>query len=132
SVERLGLTDTDDARRADRTASRFGSPVVQDELRYAATHRSEFMWPWEAEPKSIADGILDDETYDWMAIVRGMFQTGGWPVTVSEETLGAANEMARDATGIDVDHTGSTGFAGLLTLKGEGAVQPGAKSGVLF
>jgi threonine synthase len=129
---RLGLAEADDARRADRIASRFGSPAVQDELDYAATHRSEFMWPWEEEPKSIAHGILDDETYDWLAVVRGLFQTGGWPVTVSEETLAAANEMAREATGVDVDHTGSSGFAGLLRLKGEGAVQPGENAGVLF
>ena len=26
----------------------------------------ECMWPWEDEPHSAADGILDDETYDWL------------------------------------------------------------------
>ena len=34
-------------------------------------HRAEFMWPWETEPHSVAHGILDDETYDWLAVVRG-------------------------------------------------------------
>jgi threonine synthase len=131
-VNRLGLEDTDEARRADRIASRFGTPAVQGELRYAAAHRSEFMWPWEEEPKSIAHGILDDETYDWLAVVRGLLETGGWPITVSEETLIEANSLSRAATGIDVDHTGSSGLAGLVHLEGEGIVGSGESVGVLF
>jgi threonine synthase len=72
------------------------------------------MWPWESEPTSIATGILDDETYDWCAVVTGMLETGGWPVVVSEEQLRQANELARSATVIDVDPTGSAGLAGLM------------------
>jgi hypothetical protein len=37
-------------------------------------------------------------------------------VVVDEATLEEANALARDATGIDVDHTGSAGLAGLLAL----------------
>ena len=37
-----------------------------------ASHRSQFMWPWEEPPHSVASGILDDETYDWLAILRGV------------------------------------------------------------
>jgi threonine synthase len=131
-VARLGLADIDEARRADRIASRFGSPAVQEELRYAASHRSEFMWPWEEEPKSIAHGILDDETYDWLAVVRGLLETGGWPITVEEERLIRANELARDMTGIDVDHTGTSGFAGLLELQDRGELGSGETLAVLF
>jgi threonine synthase len=91
----------------------FGAPEVQQELTYARTHRSEFMWPWEWEPKSIATGILDDETYDWYAVVAGMLETGGNPVVVDEEALSTANDLGR-STGIDVDPTGTAGLAGLL------------------
>ncbi len=87
-------------------------------LHYAATHRSEFMWPWESEPHSVAHGILDDETYDWHAVVAGMLRTGGRPLVVDEACLEQANALAREATGIDVDHTGSSGLAGLMSLKG--------------
>ena len=73
------------------------------------THRSEFMWPWEDEPHSVAHGILDDETYDWLAVVEGMLATGGAPVVAGEDDAQPANELARDATGIDVDPTGSAG-----------------------
>ena len=46
-------------------------------LRFASHHRSAFMWPWESEPRSVAHGILDDETYDWLAVVEGMLATEG-------------------------------------------------------
>ena len=82
----------------------------------AAQHRSEFMWPWENEPHSIAHGILDDETYDWLAVVEAMLATGGQPIVVDEDTLAHANALARRATGSDVDYTGSAGLAGLLDL----------------
>ena len=71
-----------------------------------------FMWPWEQEPTSVATGILDDETYDWAAVVEGMVRTGGVPLVVDEATIAEANERARATTGIDVDHTGLGGPRG--------------------
>jgi threonine synthase len=103
-----------------------------DALRYAAAHRSAFMWPWEEVPHSIAEGILDDETYDWVAVLRGMAATGGTTAVVDEQTLGEANRMARETTGVAVSHTGSAGLAGLLHLKREGAIAGGARVAVLF
>jgi len=91
-------------------------PGVDAAMRYARTHRSAFMQPWETEPRSIAHGILDDETYDWAALVEGMLRTGGAPIVVSEQELREANALARAATGINVDHTGSAGLAGLMQL----------------
>ena len=109
-------------------------PALLDEVfAHARTHRSFFMWPWETEPQSIAGGILDDETYDWAAVVEGMVKSGGYPVVVDEAVLEEANAFARDATGIDVDHTGSAGLAGLLALAGSlGKPQPHERVVVLF
>jgi len=106
--------------------------IVTQELCYAVTHRSEFMWPWEREPKSLARGILDDETYDWLAVVEGMLTTGGTPVVASEKALKEANDLARSATDVDVDPTGSAGLAGCLELLRAGAIQPDANVAVLF
>lgn len=101
-------------------------------LRYAATHRSEFMWPWEQAPTSIAHGILDDETYDWLAVVEGMLATGGRPAVVPEELLARANALALETTGIEVDPTGSAGLAGLLALRQAGEVSDDERVAVLF
>ncbi len=101
-------------------------------LAYAVAHRSEFMWPWEPEPHSIAHGILDDETYDWVAVVEAMLTSGGMPVVVAEHTLALANAAARTETGIDVDTTGSSGLAGLIALREAGAVGDDERVAVLF
>ena len=109
-----------------------GPEAIRDALRYAARHRSEFMWPWEREPHSIAHGILDDETYDWLAVVEGMIATGGDPLVVDEETLAAANALAHETTAIPVDATGSSGLAGLLALRAAGRVSDDERVAVLF
>jgi threonine dehydratase len=101
-------------------------------LAYAAGHRSQFMWPWEEPPHSVASGILDDETYDWLAILRGVASTGGSAVVVDEDTLKQANRLVRETTTIRPSHTGSAGLAGLLQLQRLGVVAPGARVGVLL
>jgi threonine dehydratase len=107
---------TTESERARWLHVHAGNAVVRSVLASAARHRHEFMRPWESEPHSIAHGILDDETYDWLEIVGGMVESGGWPVVVSEEELRRANGLARSETALDVDHTGSSGLAGLVHL----------------
>ena len=116
-------------RAFDLVAERGGTPAA---LSYAARHRSEFMWPWEHEPESIAHGILDDETYDWLAVVEGMLATGGTPIVVDEETLQLAHAVAHETTRIDVDPTGSAGLAGLVAMRAAGEVGEHERVGLLF
>ena len=116
----------------DRIVERLKTESEPEVLDYAAKHRAEFMWPWEETPRSIAHGILDDETYDWLAVVKGMVATGGVPVVVAEALLGEANQLARSSTGIAVDHTGSAGLAGLMQLQRDGVVGAGEKAAVIF
>jgi threonine synthase len=112
AVAEQGFLPASDRERAELMA---GWPaLVDDELRFARRHRSTFMKPWETPPHSVAHGILDDETYDWAAVVEAMLKTGGWPLVVGEDLLLEANTVARDATGVNVDHTGSAGLAGLM------------------
>jgi threonine synthase len=101
-------------------------------LAYAASHRSQFMWPWEEPPHSVASGILDDETYDWLAILRGVAATGGGTVVVDEDALRQANRLVFETTAVKPSHTGSAGLAGLLQLQRQGVVAPGARVGVLL
>lgn len=119
-----------DRERADLIAAR--PSLIDDELRYARHHRSAFMRPWEKTPHSIAHGILDDETYDWAAVVEGMLRTGGWPLVVGEDRLVEANAVAREATGVNVDHTGSAGLAGLMKAVGIDARLAAERVAVIF
>ena len=140
SAPRFDAVQTEGAwplRRAfDRVVARLPADAtpgdVREALRYAATHRSAFMWPWEEEPRSVAHGILDDETYDWLAVVEGILRSGGSPVVVGEDVLVQANRLAVSTTGIDVDPTGSSGLAGLLALRDRGDVGDHERVGVLF
>jgi threonine synthase len=77
------------------------------------------MWAWEEEPHSLADGILDDETYDWIGILNGMSDTGGSPVVASEVAVIRAHELASQFTEINVSPTGSAGLAGVLQMRHE-------------
>jgi threonine synthase len=77
------------------------------------------MWAWESEPHSAADGILDDETYDWVAILDAMADTQGSPVVASESNILRAHELAHSLTDINVSATGSSGLAGLLQIRDE-------------
>jgi threonine synthase len=90
------------------------------------------MEPWPTEPKSLASGILDDETYDWLAVVRAMSETGGGPVVVPEETLVRAHEIGRATTSIAVDATGTAGLAGCLALAEAGRLPATERVVVLF
>ena len=105
---------------------------IRSAVAYAVHHRSEFMWPWESEPHSIAHGILDDETYDWLAVVEEMLATDGEPLVVDELARAEANALALEATGIRVDPTGSSGLAGLLALRDSGRVADDERVAVLF
>jgi threonine synthase len=70
------------------------------------------MTPWE-DPQSVAFGILDDETYDWVALCEAMQSSGGSSHIVQDETICEAKEIA-EGMGINVCHTGAAGLAGLL------------------
>jgi threonine synthase len=122
------------ARAYDRVVAHLGAvrPMSESERRWIAGHRSNFMWPWTPAPQSIASGILDDETYDWLAVVAGLLATGGRPLTVGESDLREANELARRRTHVEVDVTGSAGLAGLTRLRHIGEALPNETSAVLF
>jgi threonine synthase len=107
------------------------SEDVERALHRAASHRSGYMWPWESEPTSMATGILDDETYDWLAVVGGMLRSGGRPTVVPEDLLAEARRLGTEA-GFSVDATGTAGLAGLIALRSEGVVGPDEKAAVLF
>ncbi len=73
-----------------------------------------FMWAWEEVGETVASGIVDDVTYDWLPVMEAMLRSEGQAKVVTEMMVLRANELARTHTGINVGHTGSAGLAGLL------------------
>jgi threonine dehydratase len=97
--------------RAWELAASVGGP------KHVAQHWGDVMWPWEHVGHSAADGILDDETYDWLPVVGAMVDGHGSPVVAHEHHVLVANELAVRTTGIDASHTGTAGLAGLLAAR---------------
>jgi threonine synthase len=96
--------------------------AVDAAMQWALTHRSSVMTVWE-NPHSVATGILDDEAYDWAALVRAMIVSGGWPVTVSDTDIENATSLVNGADlesfGINADETGASAAAGVLAFAEE-------------
>ncbi len=90
----------------------------------------ELMTPW-VDPHSLADGILDDETYDWQADVAVMRASGGEPIVAPEAAVVAAYELATEL-GAGVSPTGSAGLAGLLPPTPDAGVREGERVVILF
>ncbi len=108
----LVAVQTEGCAPLSRAWSRYGeSSIAARELAADWTH---YMWPWEHEPVSLADGILDDETYDWVVDLREIERTNGRVVVAPETVVRRAAELAPRATGIDASPTGTAGVAGLL------------------
>ena len=103
--------------------------AIEEVLADAARHRSQMMWAWEQVPTSSAGGILDDETYDWRAVVGAVLHSGGTALTVSEAQIETANRLVRSLAVADADRTGTAGVAGLLALGPcrEGATRRGPR-----
>jgi threonine synthase len=98
--------------------------------RAAAEHWAELMWPWEHVGASAADGILDDETYDWLPVLAAMADTDGSPIVVAEDAVVRAFDLAHEHTSIDVSATGTAGLAGLLAIRDQ--LDPTERVAVIF
>ncbi len=107
-----------------------GEGSIDERMADAEARADELMVPW-ADPTSSATGILDDITYDWLGIVRALLLSGGGSVVTSEDEVLRANERVVGA-GFDADHTGTAGYAGLLTAVREGLIDPKESAAVLI
>ncbi|MEA3214896.1 MAG: threonine synthase [Acidimicrobiia bacterium] len=93
----------------------LSEPEISSLLSRLARRRSEVMWPWEEQPRSLATGILDDETYDWRAVLEGILRSRGRAVAVGEPEIAQAHRLVHEHTRTDADPTGTAGVAGLLS-----------------
>ncbi|MEO5900981.1 MAG: PLP-dependent lyase/thiolase, partial [Ilumatobacteraceae bacterium] len=119
-----GLEDGGEPARLHAVQTESSAPLVRAWERATAPDQvsparrwDDLMWPWEQVEPSAADGILDDETYDWIPDIEAMARTGGRPLVVNERQVMVAHELVRTTTGIDASPTGTAGVAGLLALR---------------
>lgn len=120
----------------DRLASLGARSGMDAALEEAAADPDRFMQPWASpegdSPPSIATGILDDVTYDWLPVAWAVAATGGSVLVAPERLVAEAHGLARRWTDVPVDPTGTAGLAGLLAARRAGLVPEGARVGVLF
>lgn len=112
---RLHAVQTEGCAPLARAVTRLGAGDVAE----AASRWAELMTPWDHEPRSIADGILDDETYDWLGVVEALTGSGGDVVVAPERLVAQAYELATTATGVRVSATGSAGLAGVIARRSD-------------
>lgn len=91
----------------------------------AGQKRGAYMWPWD-NPKSVAHGILDDETYDWAQLCEDMRLTGGGTIAADDDAINAAHSRVHNEFGVPVCHTGAAGLAGMLLRRKETPEAAGA------
>lgn len=107
------------ARAYARLTEQYGQhdvDISDAEWHRIAAQKKEYMWPWESVPHSAAHGILDDETYDYLALLQAMRRSQGSALVAAESDILAAYELAQTSTPHAVSATGSAGLAGLVTL----------------
>jgi threonine dehydratase len=126
---RLYTVQTEGCHPLERALARVRARASSDggvdaALAHARTHRAAYMAPWPETPHSIAHGILDDETYDWYALVAAMMRGGGDTLVVDEAALLDARALGRATA--PVDATGAAGLAGVLTQSRAGALPAGS------
>lgn len=112
--------------------NRYPDWDLKDVMKLVASRASEVMRPWDENiPESMAEGILDDVTYDWLAVIEGVLKTNGEVIAVDEELIIAAYKMTKKL-GANVSATGTAGLAGLMALLKNGKIKKGEKIGLLF
>lgn len=115
-MPRIVAVQADSCAPLVRAWKRLGNASVY----HAALNRSAFMWPWKAASASVAGGLLDVESYDWCVILDFMQRFHGFPISVTENLLVEAHQMATNFTDISPSATGAAGLAGAMLVPEHG------------
>lgn len=102
----------------------------QEKIDYAISNAATLMSPWE-KPESLATGILDDITYDWIGVVTALAYTGGESIVASEKEIAMAYDLV-NRQGVNAEPTGSAGVAGVISALKAGYLQRSDRVGVLL
>lgn len=118
---------------AHEIAANFSRPSVQNVLATVAANRGDFFKPWNVnEPHSIAEGILDDTTYDGFEITVAMLETGGIPCVLSESELAEAWKLGHESTKLNVSATGTAALAAIMLLQQQKVIRDTQNTAFIF
>ena len=102
----------------------------QEKIDYAISNAETLMSPWK-KPESLATGILDDITYDWIGVVTALAHTGGESIVASEKEIAVAYDLV-NRHGVNAEPTGSAGVAGVMSAVKSGYLERTDRVGVLL
>ena len=97
---------------------------------YARENSADLMKPWD-NPKSLASGILDDVTYDWLGVIRSLLLSDGGSIVSSEKNIISASQLV-SSLGINAEPTGAASVAGVISLLEDKIIDQSQKVGVLI
>ena len=97
-------------------------PKNLKDARELLSNDTSLMNAWE-KPHGIAEGILDDITYDYQYCIEGLFRTGGTALTVTDGEIVEAQGMIAKTTGLFPCPTASVGIAGARKLRSLGVIK---------
>jgi len=103
---------------------------VDEIIAFAKGNAAQLMRPWE-NPSSLATGILDDITYDWLGVIQALHLTNGGSVVSPEDHIIHASELVPEM-GISTEPTGSASVAGVMTLMEKEIISKSRKVAVLL
>ena len=97
---------------------------------YARENSADLMKPWD-NPKSLASGILDDVTYDWLGVIRSLLLSDGGSIVSSEKNKISASQLVSSLR-INAEPTGAASVAGVISLLEDKIIDQSQKVGVLI
>lgn len=115
-----------------RIAGQINNKTFSQIMKQIGKQGSSYMKPWSKNmPESLAEGILDDITYDWLNCLEGVIESKGEVLVVKEDLIRQAYELVK-SLGMNVSATGTAGLAGLLKLRKNGKIGSQDKIGLFF
>ena len=130
-VPKICAVQTEGCAPFDRAWKRIPlDAAVEEKIDFAISNAEQLMTPWE-KPESLATGILDDITYDWIGVVKALAHTGGESIVASEHEIGAAYNLVQ-ALGVNAEPTGSAGVAGVISALESGYLRRSDRVAILL
>lgn len=97
----------------------------------AAADPDRYMTPWP-DPSSLATGILDDITYDWLRLLQHVRASGGEPIVTPEPSVVETWQLTHQLSTPATCTTGTAGLSGLRHRRSQPRLDSRERAVVIF